>query len=276
MLFLFFCCTSEKTPDSVALLSTTDISIGTEQSIAEMVRIDPTLMHSGWTHSMQTLSDNTCPPMEIHNGMDLWRESCTTEDGHQFLGWSLNFRGRNIPSDCCMLEEYDWLSGQAQIINADTGTLLQNFGDILHQKGVDSSGNPVLEGFVYGDFYWDDPSAENSWLLSDISMEYYYTFTQKPQGDQVDLQAWLSYFSADVSAAIFESVFFDASICKQEPVQGEIWIRDNTGRWYALLFDGETSCDGCGAVFQQDQLLGDSCVDFSPLFNWDEFPWENR
>ena len=67
-----------------------------QRSIVQLLRVDPLLMHDAWTDSMAEYSDENCPPMEEHNGMDLWRQSCTTEDGNQFLGWSLNIRINHI------------------------------------------------------------------------------------------------------------------------------------------------------------------------------------
>ena len=163
MILLLISC-EEPMPIEESRLSPTEIGLGIEAASLGLLSVDPTLMHEAWTSSMQNLSDPACPPMEEHNGMDLWRESCTTQEGHQFWGWALNFRGHEVPTDCCIFEDFDWLSGQAQIIRSD-GTMLQNFGDILHQEGRNHGGDRVLQGFTYGDFYWDSNNAEGSWLL---------------------------------------------------------------------------------------------------------------
>ena len=274
MIFTLLSCFNSK-EEATEWLSVDEVSAAIEAASEGLLRVNPILMHNGWTRSMSTLSDENCPPMEEHNGMDLWRESCTTEDGHQFLGWSLNFRGQNIPTDCCILDDFYWLSGQAQIINAD-GTLLQNFGDILHQQGQDNDGNPVIQGFTYGDFYWDDPQAENSWLLSELSMEYYYTFTQKDDFETIDIQAWISGFDPIYTAAIFDSIVFNTKECAQEPLEGELWVRDSPGLWYQVLYDGSDNCDGCGSVFHGEIELGQTCTNFDVWFDWDEYPWEDK
>lgn len=278
MLFFLFACLSSKSPSTnsdVSLLSVDDVGVGIEEAVRGLLRVDPMLMHTGWSQSMLSLSDDNCPPMEEHNGMDLWRESCSTEDGNQFWGWSLYFKGHDIPSECCFFDQLHWLSGQAQIIDAN-GTTLRNFGDILHQEGRDQDGNFVLQGFVYGDFYWDSQQAENSWLLSDLSMEYYYTFTRTPSADIIDIQSWISYFHPQYAAAIFEDILFDSNICPDEPIQGEIWLRDTENIWYHVQYDSDTACDGCGTVFQNEQEIGQSCSNFDALFDWNDYPWENR
>jgi hypothetical protein len=274
MIYLFISCTSSNIEEQ-QLLSSEEVGEAIEVAVEGLLRVDPILMHYGWTSSMNTLSNEVCPPMEEHNGMDLWRNSCTTEEGHQFLGWSLNFRGNNIPSECCTFENFYWLSGQAQIIHSD-GTLLQNFGDILHKEGQDQDGNKVIEGFTYGDFYWEDPLAENTWLQSELSMEYYYTFTKTETYDYVDIQAWISNFSPIYPAAIFESVIFNTEECEKEPTEGEIWIRDIHGIWYTIIYDSDSSCDGCGSLYQGETLIGQTCASFDQLFSWQEYPWENQ
>ena len=273
MIFLIFACTFSNKND--ALLSTEEITEAIESAVSGLLQVDPVLMHNGWTSTMAALSNETCPPMEMHNGQDLWRNSCTTEEGHQFLGWTLNFRGHDIPSDCCEFDNFYWLSGQAQIIHSN-GTILQNFGDILHKEGQTQNGNRIVEGFTYGDFYWQDPLAENTWLQSGLSMEYYYTFIKEGAYDVIDIQAWINNFSSLYPAAIFEAVHFDTQECDKEPVEGEIWIRDLQGLWYRVVYDSDVSCDGCGVVYQEEQPLGQSCVSFDNLHSWEDYPWEQE
>jgi hypothetical protein len=257
-----------------------------EAASSGLLRINPLLQHEAWTSSMIALSDEQCPPMEEHNGMDYWRESCTTQAGHQFLGWSLNFRAQDIEEIGYTFTNFDWLSGQAQIINKN-GTVLQNFGDVLHQEGFDFEGNRIIQGYTYGDFYWDDPQAEGSWLFSDVSIEYTYTFTRKGEYDTIDLKTAVSYgpnglgsrisnFDPNYPAAIFEGILINTELCAEEPIQGEIWIRDKPGFWYQVRYDSDVSCDGCGTAYHGEIEIGSVCSDFSMWFDWEEYPWEDR
>ena len=111
--------------------SSEEFAMAIEEASRALLSIDPLLHHDAWDSSMERLSDDSCPPMELHNGMDLWRDSCETEEGHQFLGWTLHFDIRNasFPEGDLIFTTHHWLSGQAQIVSVD-GIILQNFGII--------------------------------------------------------------------------------------------------------------------------------------------------
>ena len=281
LIFLFAC---KAPPSTEKFLTPAEIAEGIEAASHGLLRVDPLLQHRGWTTAMQSYADEQCPAIGEHNGMDYWHESCTTAEGHQFLGWALNFRGVNIVQDEYSYSNFDWLSGQAQIITKD-GSLLQNFGDVLHQEGLDSEGNRVVMGFTYGNFYWDDPLAENSWLVSDMSIEYYYTFTQEADDVRVNLLTRYPYgpngdgsrlnnFDPKYPAAIFEGIIIDTEICDSEPIEGIIWLRDLAGLWYAVAYDSDTACDGCGMATHNTVEIGEVCSDFNMWRDWSEYPWE--
>lgn len=278
MFFFFLACNEvsskkEALPE-IKILSTEELGFAVEEASWALLSVDPQLHHDGWKEAMENYSDESCPPMEEHNGMDLWRESCTTEAGHQFLGWTLRFvlEDKNFFEETHFLTDYYWLSGQAQIIS-QTGSRIQNFGDILHQKGQTIDYLPWFEGFVYGDFAWNGTEAENSWLQSNLTMEYYYTFSGIQNKLNIDIQAWISGFSIETPAGIFEEIIFDTAICPDEPLSGSIWIRDQNGLWTEIIYDGLDVCDGCGFQIETTEKI---CSDFSMWSSWDTEPWESR
>ena len=242
-----------------------------QRSIVQLLRVDPLLMHNAWTDSMAEYSDENCPPMEEHNGMDLWRQSCTTEDGNQFLGWSLNLRIDHIYEDGIDWDVQDWLSGQARIIAGDVE--LSNYGDILHQDGAGPSGRRVLSGLVFGNFSWTDPTATNTWLSDDLSIEYEYRFAKESTGWSSTVDAWLSNFDDSIhgEAVIWDGIEFDQAQCAREPIGGTLWLREGEGRWATVQFDD--MCDGCGFVTTTGTPM---CFDFTMWFDWSEYPWEER
>ena len=276
-LFLFSCKTSPTNPskehgEMIQSLSPEELGFAVEEASLALLSINPQIYHDSWREAMDHYSDEACPPMEEHNGMDLWRESCTTEDGHQFLGWTLRFvlEDKNFFEETYFLTDYYWLSGQAQIISQD-GIQLQNFGDILHKKGRTLDEEPWYEGFVYGDFTWTAPEADQTWLQSSITTEYYYTFAGIHDSLTIDIQAWIGGFSTETPGAIFEHISFDTSLCSAEPLEGQIWIRDQKGLWTEINYDGLEDCDGCGKQSETNETI---CSDFSAWSDWDEAPWE--
>lgn len=270
--------TTETSTTEIPIPDAEEIIYTIEESGAGLLSMDPLLFHNAWVYTMQTYADATCPVMQIHNGMDLWNESCTTQAGNEFLGWALNFRGRNIPNEVSTWEQVEWVSGQAQIKTVD-GILLQDFGDILYQHGKDADNNDVVMGFTYGDFAWTAEEAGRSWLQSNISMEYYYQFTTiDTEGGEptkrADIQAWVSFFDNSARASIWQDIVIDQRECAREPIEGEIWTRSTDGVWIQVLFDAEYDCDGCGYAWHDGEYIDEVCVDISAWLDWQEYPWE--
>ena len=261
------------------MLSAEDLGFAVEEASLGLLSINPQIHHDAWGQAMTNYSDESCPPMEIHNGMDLWRESCTTASGNQFLGWTLRLliQDQYFFEEEYFLTDYYWLSGQAQIISND-GIQIQNFGDILHKKGETLDQRPWFQGFVYGDFTWNASDAENTWLQSPLTMEYYYTFAGIHDNLQIDIQAWLGGISTDTPGAVFENVLFDTAICPDEPLSGSIWIRDQYGLWQEIQYNGIDSCDGCGTMIIETANTSNTevCSTFSMWSDWDSEPWEER
>ncbi len=54
--------------------------------------------------------------------------------------------------------------------------------------------------------------------------------------------------------------------CPMEP-EGSLAVRDPTGAWFDLRFDGDTGgvCDGCAEVRLADEVVGTACPDLSAL-----------
>ena len=243
-----------------------------QRSIQQLLQVDPTLIHEAWTESMLKYADDSCPPMEEHNGMDLWRESCTTSTGNQFLGWALNLRIDHHIENGYGWEIHDWLSGQARIIAEDVE--LANYGDILHESGTNPFGRRALHGLIFGNFAWNDDSAAKTWLADNLNIEYEYRFEETESGGwSSHADAWISNFDDSIhgEAAIWEDISFNQDTCDLEPIDGILWLREGDGRWVTVEFDD--TCDGCGNIIGTERAL---CFDFSMWFDWEEYPWEPR
>ena len=243
-------------------------------SVKQLLQIDPVLLHDAWTKSMSTYADDACPPMEEHNGMDLWRESCTTSQGDQFLGWALNLRIDQITENGYDWDVQDWLSGQARIISNGGEIELSNYGDVLHEAGRTQDNRKALHGLIFGNFGWTDSESAQTWLSKSLNIEYEYWFIQDEHGYwSSEVDAWLSDFDDEHygEAVIWENINFDEATCKLEPLTGLLWIREGEGKWVTLQFDNE--CDGCGQIAGSNIQL---CLDFTPWFDWEAVPWEER
>ena len=269
---LMLSCQSEQAPTETQADILNRMEVIGQRSIQQLLQVDPTLIHEAWTDSMVRYSDDTCPPMEEYNGMDLWRESCTTENGNQFLGWALNLRIDHHIEQGYGWEIHDWLSGQARIISDDVE--LSNYGDVLHEVGTNPFGRRALHGLIFGNFAWNDETAGKTWLADNLNIEYEYRFEETENGKWIShIDAWLSNYDDSIhgEAVIWENISFHQGDCDQEPVDGLLWIREGEGRWVRLDFDD--TCDGCGTIVGTEKQL---CFDFSMWFDWEEFPWDPR
>ena len=64
---------------------------------------------------------------------------------------------------------------------------------------------------------------------------------------------------------------------------GSMGVRDNAGSWYTIEFDvvyendafsaPDGTCDGCGTVSHEGDVLGEVCIDPTPVIDWESTPW---
>lgn len=265
--------------DQGAPLDTAALEEGLAEILAYLIRQDPLLQHEAWTQVFwDNAEDGVCPTVGDHNGQDYWREDCTTSAGARFNGWSLNFRdGGWIDEQGLNVLQYNWLSGHA-FIEVPDGTRLENFGDVelLIAQGAD---HDLLEGFVFGDFAWDDPSASGTWLQEHISGELYFRFEDHGSYRTAWYQGGLTFLSGPVLAGYLDELSLDDApgSCALEP-DGRIRLRDPQGLWVEVAFGAwgaeDTACDGCGEANYEGAALGAVCADWTPLLSWSGWPWQ--
>ena len=60
---------------------------------------------------------------------------------------------------------------------------------------------------------------------------------------------------------------------------GQMSVRDTHGYWYELKFDVSSDwelmgeCDGCGQLSHKGENIGEVCLDFSSVLEWEDRPW---
>lgn len=253
-------------------LTPAELEEGLAEVIAYLHRLDPLTQHEAWTEVFRGNAEaDGCPDLGLHNGQDYWNDDCTTAAGAQFNGWMLNFRQGGWDEGTVHVNQYNWLSGHAFVAPPD-GTLLQSFGDVELLLGEDAAGWAIYSGFVYGDFSWDDPAAVGTWLQEDESNETYFRYEDHGSWQSASIDAAITYFEGPVLAARLEALTLDDApdSCAAEPV-GRVRLRDTTGFWVNLDFGDD--CDGCTEATLDGASLGTVCADFSPLVDWQEWPW---
>ncbi|MBM74620.1 MAG: hypothetical protein CMK59_04395 [Proteobacteria bacterium] len=236
-----------------------------------------------WYQEAMSFSDASCPQSYEYQGNQYWFSNCTTDQGDHFDGYvffNTEYQ-EDVLSDGGVYDSTS-LNGAAKI-------------DVLDQEIVNIGGGVVLiSGFnidgakidfmaVQGSFSVEKDSVESQEL---VSMEFQqYAFSQILNGVSLNgysLNGTMPLQSEQIKAISFAEVaFFDQRFgypCEEEPI-GQISVRDAQGYWYDLNFDVSIEwdlmgvCDGCAQLTQQGDVLGEICLDFSSILEWEDRPW---
>lgn len=258
-----------------APLGVAELTEGLAALITDLVHLDPLIHHDAYTQVFWTYADEParCPEVGVHNGQDYWRADCTTPAGAQFNGFNLNIRAGGWPDGPLRVRRFDWVTGHSFIVDP-AGYRFQSFGDVELRVSDHSDGFALIDGFVFGDFAWEHPSAAGTWLQRPASHEIYFAFEDHGARRATTLSGRVTYLEGPVLAANFAPLFFanGPGECALEPVGGALDLRDRAGRWYRLEY-GEGDCDGCGEASLDGELIGEVCGDFRPFTAWVGWPW---
>ncbi|MFM2244236.1 MAG: hypothetical protein RL071_310 [Pseudomonadota bacterium] len=261
-------------PDPPAPLSAEAVSDGLQRLIDHLHALDPLIHHDAYTAMFWANADpeNGCPELGVHNGMDLWRAECETWLGARFDGFNLNVRAGGWVEGPLNVLTYDWVTGHSTITSPE-GVYFQSFGDVDLRVSDHSAGFRVWDGFVFGDFVWEDPSVEGTWVQQPTSHEVYFIYERHATHRAARLSGGLTQLEGPVLAATFADLYLSTArdACAAEP-NGALELRDNDGRWYTVAL-GDGTCDGCASFSLDGVTIGEACADWSPLTTWESWPW---
>lgn len=243
--------------------------------------------------TMLALADSDCPEASTEAGSTDWVGGCVTDDGVIFGGYGYHQ----------ILEDTDWVGdgmlmtgitvGGMSVIEDAAGNTMEFAGFAWDMVGwSEREGTTSWRTGVRGSFYWDDARAEAGWLggeirphLDIIAAQHTHVLEGLVQSISVEggvgglPGTWGTVFFNDVRTFTVSPGFWE---CPEEPL-GTLSVRDPSGYWYEVVFDGEEvdgryvfepgSCDGCGTVFSDGVSVGEACTDFSGLIGWTESPW---
>ena len=232
-------------------------------------------------------ADSYCPQAYTVDGNSFWYGACTSTTGMSYDGYLFYNT----------YEEYDFfgdggawnvelLSGSTQMIDGE-GRLIHWGGSAYLADGISVDGYPVFFSSVTGSFM--DDGAVEPWLQEGQShtlMMYGASFSEVLPINAFLVSgrmAWSGSGSGAVTAIEFgDTVTYASQIgypCPAEP-SGTLAVRDAHGRWVDIEFDVSSDwqltgeCDGCGVASFNGDVIGQVCVDISPLLDWGDSPWE--
>ena len=220
-----------------------------------------------------------CPSIWTYNGDPYWSDDCFATDGTHFDGYAFHTFYVNQAQEDGSLQTGETFSGVVEITTPE-GAIFTGGGDAWSLETTGATGTTWSSGTT-GGFAWD--AATDGWMATSVVPELTMTLTRATDGStEVAIDG--GYTGAEgVDAVVFDALtLYTASTCATEPA-GVLSVRDTDGGWYDVIFDGaaavETAvdpdaCDGCGAAWFGGDALGQVCVDFTPLIDWEDSPWD--
>ena len=236
--------------------------------------------------TVMNYADASCPTDYSVNGNAFWYGSCTSDLEMEFDGYLFynRYEDHDFFNDGGLWDVI-YLSG-ATSMNYPSSERVHWGGSAYQAQGVNIDGHPVYFSSIQGSF-WDQ--TKSGWLKEGIRADFWQYAIQFnfPQGTANGYSINGNLFIDDSS--VLNAVEFHHLIsypelihfpCEEEPL-GSISLRSIHGEWFELSFDISSeeweltgSCDGCGALRKEDNILGEICIDTSVLLNWEE-PWSS-
>jgi hypothetical protein len=166
---------------------------------------------------------------------------CTASTGYLFAGqayWTGSVEGDrdvDLKGDCYIIDpDGNWFVGGGELAYAETTA------DGTHTWSAEVAGT------------WGYPLSEG-WTAETPSVALFY---EGSEGAEATLRIEGGYARPDAQM-YFDGVAFGE--CGDAPT-GAVRLRDPTGYWYTVTFDG---CTGCGPVTFEGEELGEACVDLT-------------
>jgi hypothetical protein len=239
--------------------------------------------------TMLESADDNCPIWYENEGNVYWAGGCTSESGTTFDGYMFT---ENYIDAALMGEDSAMtgsiINGQSFMTNIDGGRL-DLAGYSYAASGTISDGQGWMTGAI-GSFSWTDAAATDTWMGGPIEpnlelVAYKWTHDQEYRG--IIATGGVNGFGQGWSSAYLDNVMVLDDLggywpCPQE-TNGIVSIRNPDGHWFQVVFDIESAgdgytmapgtCDGCGTVFLNGEVVGEACTDFRTLLDWEDQPW---
>ncbi len=238
--------------------------------------------------------DATCPYASpvVEDGYDdtlsgaLWFGGCTAESGASYdgYGYRLAYRGYE---EAGQVYDGDAVFGQAEMVTpaGERFTL----GGTAYDLAIDVPSEQYTSwiNLVEGTFAWDGESRLETWLDGDLAptLTTQAFYSALYDGQLLLVDGGLTGLGGDIDTVVTDGVtFISRSLgngCPEEP-GGVISLRDPSGEWVDLLFDGPSefgevvdvaACDGCGTLVHRGEAIGTACAELSHLLDFTTRPW---
>ncbi|MCB9689945.1 MAG: hypothetical protein H6735_33200 [Alphaproteobacteria bacterium] len=275
--------------------------VAIEAALQTLVEVLPWLTPAPCFDAYQEVVDDqdpACPAYTRRGPIDTWIDVCVSEQGTLFFGGLNHYDDVTALAEDRLLDEWlvpygptvvpGWIP-PAHLDGLVTGEAMESQATVTArsdewQMNADAYGFDVRDGelaarylALHGTCEWTWPTG-SGWV--DLPLAPWLDAIQIWAIGGGARRAWydgavdgLTTLSWGERAAPYDTAEFidvalssrELSACWTEP-SGRIEVRDDGGHRYAIDFDPELVCDGCGTVSAPDgRVFGQVCTDFGQL-----------
>jgi hypothetical protein len=260
--------------------------------VPRLYDIDMAPLYESWQVATAA-GDEACPiVLDYGNGTSNWQGGCQASTGATFQGYS------EYSDPPPALDADGWLISNryvyalADVASPDGWTWSVNG----YYANAEGSHTTEAEGLIYEEAYhardlaatitWDGPGAEGTWLASGLSYGGAASwYAIEGDGRIINLAGSVSGMEGPVTAVAAANLQLLSTTwtgCPVNEPNGAVSVRDESGRWYEVIFDAPleftestdlSPCDGCGTLVSEGVELGQVCVDLTELADREVMPW---
>ena len=224
-------------------------------------------------------ADSNCPQWYVNAvGDSYWSDNCTTAQGAHFEGYGSPVQSMtDFEDEGGNIWETTTAWGAGSIQGADGRRIVLNGGGVNASDGVNADGHPIYfrsmgQGAAVS-------GHEEDWHAVSPAFQ---TFAMRlGEGRLIHMSG---SYPTDLGHLLIDGLnMFDLwGACLEEPYGSISFYLPDVG-WLDMRMAGTNAdeieaetpdCDGCLDVTHKGVLLGQVCLDFSVILDWDETPWE--
>ncbi len=235
-------------------------------------------------------SDGDCPIVYPDYDVDYgdawyWFETCTSDAGAHYTGFVYAVSFSDWEQDG-VIYDGGGMAAAGEVTDA-AGRVWEGSGTVYGYEGASTDGSTFINALIMdGTWSWDGDDG-GSWMSTGIEPGFtgYTWWSADLGGGAVVMDGGLFGLEGPLDTVVMDGMtLYDevfAPSCALEP-SGTISVRDTEGRWFDVTFDGGDDledvvtpewCDGCGGAWFEGTYVGEVCLDFSTLLDWEERPW---
>ena len=235
-------------------------------------------------------ADTDCPRIYPDYDSDFgdawyWFEACTSEAGADYSGFVYGVDFDGLASDGLVFSGGGMFA--AGEVTDPQGRRWEGNGTVYSYTAADVAETYHLSALVMaGTWSWDGDDGQ-SWMSTGLEPDFTASaswFSALGAG-AVGFDGGLFGLSGAMDTVVMDGVvLYDEALapsCSLEP-SGTISVRDVAGNWFDVVYDGPEAledpvnadwCDGCGGAWYRGDPVGEICLDFSALLDWEVTPW---